>query len=78
MLHLHPDDREGLCLTCYSRNANWLIYLQDCLEDAGVDLEAFCEGGGVFILERGRLRLKLGQHCVSMEGIRQFLERMPD
>jgi len=71
------ENRERSCLSCYFKNSNWIIYLQDCLEDAGIDSEKFCAKiPGLMTVERGRLRLNDGHQCFSMETARKVLESL--
>lgn len=55
---------EKMCLCCFSKNPNWIVYLEDCLEDVGISLEKFCQvriSGAhsrldfLFFIHRGRL-----------------------
>lgn len=65
-----------LCLSCYIHSPNWLIDLQESLENAKFDLARFCTNSGdQFVLKNGRLRLRDYQTCVNLGHIRQFLRK---
>jgi len=66
---------------------NWLAILQDCLEDAGVPLQEFCDlpvtkdwhgEGPLWSFERGRLRYNSRSYtcCVSVAHIHTRLKEL--
>ncbi|GEM_PF-5423522 len=60
------------CLTCSSRSGNWMVDLQDLLEDLGIPVEKFCNTdfpycARPFMTKRGRLRLNHATQCINRE-----------
>lgn len=83
------NERE--CLTCNSRNPNWIIYLQNSLESANISLEKFCqmhisaahsESELLFFIYQGRLCVNHKHEysprpeCVTLGDIRKILDAL--
>lgn len=67
--------REDTCFTCHGRNGNWIIELQEALEELAINVEKFAENSnGYFIVKDGRLRLKDRTQCVNKRAIRDIVE----
>lgn len=67
-----PDQN---CLICQIENANWVIQLQDVLENHGVSVEDFADASGnYFIVKRGRLRMKHDKQCMYIPKISEMLD----
>ncbi len=70
------------CLVCYAgSHGNWLVELQDALEDMGVSVEEFAstrsdQAGILFTVTRGRLRLLHPGQCVDSKAIMSIFLRL--
>ena len=78
---LYLGEKVTACLVCQSVNPNWLVELQDIVEEEGLMLNIFCDTatdscGKPFWVKKGRLRLKDPGQCIDGDDIKSVFEKL--